>query len=115
MMPGGEMLGLVLLALFVSIFAVGLAFMFDVLADKMPWKTKALRAAILAASIPMFAITTIVAVENGFDSEILVIATVLIALGAFLTAIIAFPTSYWFLKRRQLRRTQGSENPSDDL
>ena len=92
-------------AIFVAIFAIGIAFWLSTSHEPKPLRVRAMVAGGASSAILTMIPVVVVATEE-FGTELLIIAVVLIALGGFLAAVVGFPVAYFCSKRFDAKRAE---------
>lgn len=95
---------LLFIVFLVAVLSLGIAFLLDVQLPKMPWKRRALYAALGGATLPMLIPFLVVALEAGGEEEMWIVLVVLFVMTLVLAALVGFPAAYWLSKRRHLAR-----------
>lgn len=88
----------------VAAFSLGIAFILDTQATKLRWQRRAFYAAFAGATIPALLPITILLLTEGGDPEIWIVLITLLIVALILAAVVGFPITYWFCKRREAAR-----------
>ncbi len=97
------MLGLVLLALLVAAFGLAFALVLDFAKPAMPWKRRALIAALGAGFIPSLPAFFAIGSELGAGKEGVIALSAIFVLALFLSLVIGFPVAYSVTRQSESR------------